>query len=180
MDPSLCLLTTKPLCSVHPLVPTDGQISQTCVLILYRYGKGKDTGADGQSSFLLPFGPPQKAEKSNTNSDRSLSIAVNKQATPSLVTKIVTVYHAPRFFWSEWNSKRHHGNSSSIDRDRQGDTKVGSDLSLEAGSVWRSTNSQLVWVYCHCPVAWTLTLGLPHSMLPGAQESGNGSQVHEA
>ena len=77
----------------------------------------------------------------------------NKQATPSLVTKIVTVYHAPRFFWSEWNSERHRGNSSSIDRDRQGDTKVGSDLSLEAGSVWGSTNSQLVWVYCHCPVA---------------------------
>ena len=63
VDPSLCLLTTKPLCSLHPLVPTDGQISQTCVLILYRYGKGRETGADGQSSFLLPFGPPQKAEK---------------------------------------------------------------------------------------------------------------------
>ena len=72
----LSALTTKPLCSSHPLVPTDGQISQTCVLILYRYGKGRDTGADGQSSFLLPLGPPQKVEKSNTNSDMSLSIAV--------------------------------------------------------------------------------------------------------
>ena len=72
----LSALTTKPLCSAHPLVPTDGQISQTCILIVYRYGKGRDTGADGQSSFLLPLGPPQKVDKSNTNSDTSLSIAV--------------------------------------------------------------------------------------------------------